>query len=390
MIRKIITGDITSNLLPNFLNIMMLGFGTTIISLIIALNYTYNQKVAKDLKGADMVVGAKGSPLQLVLSSVYHFDQDNGNIPYEEVLKLADNPYIKSITPLYMGDYYKGHKIIGTDKSYLEKFNAGLAEGSLFENDFDIVIGSKVAHNNHLSLGESFSGNHGHGQDAYAHHDFKYTVTGILEETETVLDYLILCNLNTTDILHRDPDDSLKTFEITSALIELNDPEAIYTLPDEINNHTSLLAAVPAFEINKLSHITGLGTTLLEGIAWSIVFLSALSIFITVFRSVRARRFELAIMRMMGATRFTLIKIILLETWLTTGIGYVLGLAVSRFGIWILQHKVLYQTSMAISYQLTPPEKWLFPILIIFSTLSVAIPMVYAFRLNISRILSKE
>lgn len=390
MIRKIITSGIGTHLLPTTLNVLLLAFATAIISLILALNFSYNQKVERDLKNIDLVVGAKGSPLQLVLSSVYHLDVAKDYIQYEEAKSLLNNPYVASWTPLAYGDYYKGYKIVGTDYSYLERYDAQISSGRLFENDFEVVLGSEIAKTNHLKIGDKFSGNHGIGEDATAHHAFKYTIVGILEPSESIIDYLFVSNLNSVCRVHSTEEEFTGPQEISAALIELNAPEALHILPDYIDKNTSLMAAVPVFEINKLSNITGLGITLLEGIAWSLVFLSALSIFITIYRSVRNRRYELAIMRMMGATRLTLIKIILLETWITTTLAYLIGLAASRFGIWFIQHEVIRQASLTLPYQLTPAEKYIYPILIIFSTLAVTIPMVYAFRLDISKILAEE
>lgn len=412
MIRKIITGGLTFQPLSTLLNVILLAFGTTIISLILVLNHAYNQKIAKDLKNIDLVVGAKGSPLQLVLSSVYHMDQPTGNIPVEEVNKLRENRQIKSITPLAYGDNYKGYRILGTDKSYLKKYDAHIAEGRLFSKEFEVVLGADIALYNHLKIGDTFVGNHGSSQEAEAHHEHPYTVVGILEKSESVLDHLIICNVNTVWLIHHHEDeeaaaqahdhehddghahdhnhDEIIAKELTALLIELRTPTALITLPRKINAETSLQAAIPALEINRLSHLTGLGTTLLEGIAWSIIFLSALSIFITVYRRVQDRKYELAIMRLMGATRFKLLQIILFETWLTTTIGYLTGMGVSRLGIWILQNKIIEQATLTIAYKFTPTEKYLFPILLLISTISVIIPLIYVFRLNISKILADE
>lgn len=404
MIRKIITGGLTFQPLSTLLNVILLAFGTTIISLILVLNHAYNQKIAKDLKSIDLVVGAKGSPLQLVLSSVYHMDQPTGNIPIEEVNKLRENKQIKSITPLAYGDNYKGYRILGTDQSYLKKYDAHIADGRLFNKEFEVVLGADIALYNHLKIGDTFVGNHGSSEEAEAHHEHPYTVVGILEKSESVLDHLIICNVNTVWLIHHHEDekavvssnqqhrehDEIIAKELTSLLIELKTPTALITLPRKINAETSLQAAIPALEINRLSHLTGLGTTLLEGIAWSIIFLSALSIFITVYRRVQDRKYELAIMRLMGATRFNLLQIILFETWLTTTIGYLTGMGVSRLGIWILQNKIIEQATLTIAYKFTPTEKYLFPILLLISTISVIIPLIYVFRLNISKILADE
>ncbi|MCO5231000.1 MAG: ABC transporter permease [Chitinophagales bacterium] len=395
MIRKIIVGGLSYQFLSTFLNIILLAFGTTIISLILVLNHAYNQKVIKDLKNIDLVIGAKGSSLQLVLSSVYHIDQPTGNIPMDEVNQLKKNKQIKSITPLAFGDNYLGYKILGTDESYLKKYDAEFTKGQMFKNNFEVVIGADIAKYKKIKVGDTFYGTHGNINIGEKHNDHPYKVVGILKKSETVLDYLIICNINTVWLTHHPEqisanDSSVKVDELTSLLVELKSPAALINLPRTINTETPLQAAVPALEINKLSHLTGLGTTLLEGIAWSIIFLSALSIFITVYRRVQDRKYEMAVLRLMGATRYDLMRIILFETWLTTTIGYLAGMGVSRLGVWILQNKIIDQTTLTIAYKFTPTEKFLFPILIFISTASVIIPMVYAFRLNISKILADD
>jgi putative ABC transport system permease protein len=397
MIRKIILGGLVHQPLSTFLNVILLAFGTSIISLILVLNYSYNKKIAKDLNDIDIVVGAKGSPLQLVLSAVYQLDEPTGNISMEEVNQLKKDKNIKSIIPLAYGDNFKGYRILGTEYSYLNKYHATLNNGRLFQKSYEVVLGYDVAKRSQLNVGETFLGNHGSNSVSQSHANHPYEIVGILNKTESVLDYLILSDVYTTwNIHHYDSKELAKNQsqdsvqELTALLVELKNPMALISLPKKINTETNMQAALPAVEINRLSHLTGLGTTLLEGIAWSIIFLSALSVFITVYKRVQDRKYELAVMRLMGATRNKLLMIILFETWLTTTIGYLAGMGVSRLGIWILQNKIIEQTTLTIAYKFTPTEKFLFPILLIISTISVIIPLIYVFRLNISKILASE
>lgn len=397
MIRKIILGGLVHQPLSTFLNVILLAFGTSIISLILVLNYSYNKKIAKDLNDIDIVVGAKGSPLQLVLSAVYQLDEPTGNISMEEVNQLKKDKNIKSIIPLAYGDNFKGYRILGTEYSYLNKYHATLNNGRLFQKSYEVVLGYDVAKRSQLNVGETFLGNHGSNSVSQSHANHPYEIVGILNKTESVLDYLILSDVYTTwNIHHYDSKELAKNQsqdsvqELTALLVELKNPMALISLPKKINTETNMQAALPAVEINRLSHLTGLGTTLLEGIAWSIIFLSALSVFITVYKRVQDRKYELAVMRLMGATRNKLLMIILFETWLTTTIGYLAGMGMSRLGIWILQNKIIEQTTLTIAYKFTPTEKFLFPILLIISTISVIIPLIYVFRLNISKILASE
>ena len=391
MIRKIIFSGLTFQPLLTLLNITLFGFGVAIISLILVLNHTYNKKIEKDLKNIDLVVGAKGSPLQLVLSSVYQIDQSTGKIPLNEISTLKSYPQIKSITPIYFEDHYNRFRILGTDHSYLKRYQASLHQGSIFKDTNEVVLGFIAASRTGLRVGDHFTGTQGSGESAKTYIDHPYKVVGILNRTGSVIDQLIVCSLETVINIHQPSTLSNgKSNQISAFLIELNDPAAIFTLPKKINQIGFLQTAIPRREINKLSHLTGMGTTLLEGIAWSIIFISALSIFVVVYRRVRDRRYELAIMRLVGATRLKLLEIILFEAWVTITIGYILGLAASRFGIWLLQNKMLRNYPLSISYQLTPNEKLIFPVLLLIGTLSVILPLIYVFRLNISKILAKD
>ncbi|MCO5249533.1 MAG: ABC transporter permease [Chitinophagales bacterium] len=393
MISKIIIGGLTRHTLTTMFNITMLAFGTTIISLILVLNYSYNQKIKRDLQNVDIVAGAKGSPLQLVLSGVYHIDYPSDDISMKKVESLGQYSGIKTITPIAFNGHFKDTKILGTETSYLEKYGAQPAQGRMFTQDFEVVIGDEVQKSQKLGLNDNFVETSDNDWKSQKYPPQKYKVVGVLAKTNTVLDYLIVSNLHTvwTIARHNQSDSSLYSGDrVSVALLELYRPTDQEEIVRKINRETNLLAAAPTSEINRLSHLTGLGTTLLEGIAWSIVFLAALSIFITVQRKIQDRKYELAIMRLVGATRYNLINIILIETWITTTIGYLVGMGVSRLGIWILQNKVIQESTLTIAYKFTPSEKYLLPILLILSTVAVVMPLIYVFRLNVSKILAEE
>lgn len=188
--------QIKSRPLSSVLNIILFATGVTIISLVFLLKDSFENQMDKNAGGIDLVVGAKGSPLQLILSGIYHVDYPTGNIDYNEAIELSKNPLIKQAIPLALGDNFNGFRIVGTNKAYPTIYNGQIQAGSLWLKDFEVTIGSKVASKTGLTIGRQFAGVHGLSAESDdVHESTPYTVTGIFKETGTVLDQLILTNI---------------------------------------------------------------------------------------------------------------------------------------------------------------------------------------------------
>src|SRR5687767_6458724 len=142
--------------------------------------------------GYDLIIG-KGSPLQLVLNTVYHIDQSPGNVPYSlyEVLS-KDRRMVKVAVPIVVGDSYKGRRIIGTlpqmfgytlggnpieEPGNVFNYRPGrkfeFAEGTVFHpRKFEAVVGSDVPQLAGLKMGDTFVATHGapaEGQKEHVH-----------------------------------------------------------------------------------------------------------------------------------------------------------------------------------------------------------------------------
>src|SRR5690606_32554707 len=150
----------------------------------------------------DLVVGAKGSPLQLILSSLYHVDNPTGNISLHEAQKLATNPFIELAVPISLGDNFKGHRLIGTDSSYLELYDLTIKEGVIWNKPFEALIGSAVASKQGLKIGDTFHTAHGLSAEGHVHDEHPFLITGILQQSGSIVDNLILCNLESVWDVH--------------------------------------------------------------------------------------------------------------------------------------------------------------------------------------------
>lgn len=272
-----------------------------------------------------MVVGAKGSPLQLVLSSVYHIDIPNGNIDKALANKISKNPNIKQIVPIALGDNYKGFRVVGTTKDFLNLYGLELSSGDIFKNSFEVLAGASTG----LKLGDTFAASHGFSTNNDDVHDAHlYTVIGILEKSGTVADRLLMTPYESVQKLHADHDhhhghhghnhkndDKHKNLsnEITALLIKVKTPMATMTLPRTLNQEGNILAAVPSYEIAKLSKNFGIGERLVFMLFFAFMGIAVLMIFSNLSSNLVTRQYDLAVMRVLGASPLIIFSIVLFE-----------------------------------------------------------------------------
>ncbi|MES1249474.1 MAG: ABC transporter permease, partial [Chitinophaga rupis] len=336
------------------LSIVLLTFGVGIISLLLNLYQQAEDKFNNDLKDIDLVIGAKGSPLQLVLSAVYHVDAPTGNILRADVEKIVHDPLIEQAIPLAYGDSYKTYPIVGTDTNYLKLYGAIFKEGHGFTKVLEAVLGSQVAASSGLKPGGLFWGTHGMGAKGHVHKEFQYKVAGILQPSNTVLDNMIVTDVATVWKIHhhhsadeekeeagegKDTSPAHMTKpedELTALLLKFRSPMGLLTIPRIINETTNMQAASPVLEINRLFDLLGVGVTTMEWIAFAIMLLSGLSVFISLYSRLQERRYELALARSMGSSRLLLFGMILSEGLFLSLTGFLAGIIISRIGLLIL------------------------------------------------------
>lgn len=427
------------------LTLVLFALGVGLISLLLNLNHQLEENFNKNLAGIDLVIGAKGSPLQLILCSMYHVDNPTGNMPIEKCKAFLNpkHPLIAQSVPLSLGDSYKNYRIVGTTYDILNFYEAELSEGDLWRNNMEVTVGASVAKDLHLHIGDKFKSSHGLVEGIEEHeHDF--TIVGILKPTGTVIDQLILCttesiwdshahqgneNLNENknenhaheggehnhdhhDHSHEKKpavkydsltlrktaeDDRLELMkntdqEITSILLKFKSRTNFQSLQmgRNINENTDLQAASPPIEVARLQTNLGAGANVLEKLAGVIVFVSGLSIFISLFSSLKDRKYELALMRVMGGTPNTLFSLILLEGLILAILGYIFGILFSHIGMGIISFFMedSYRYSFS-GLKFLWSEAWLFLGAIIVGFVAALIPALQARKTDISETLGR-
>jgi putative ABC transport system permease protein len=384
MIRKIIFRNLFQHPLSTLLSLLLLTCGTGIISMLLVMQHQLATKMDRDLQDIDLVVGAKGSPLQLVLSSVYQVDAPTGNILLKDAMRIAALPLVRQAIPLAYGDSYQSYRIVGTDSNYLGKYNCVYREGRIFKTDMEAVLGSEVAAHTGLKTGDTFVGMHGLSDNGHAHTAFKYRVTGILAENNTVVDKLVLTNVASVWKIHDDGDEEK---ELTALLIKYRSPQAMISLPRMINETTPMQAANPQLEIKRLFSLMGVGIKTLQAIAFAIVLLSGLSVFIALYTRLKERKYELALARALGSSRLLISSLLLCEGLIMVISGFVLGILLSRVGLLLLNN---YSRIGVFRISLLAEEWYLLLATLLIGIFAAALPAIKAFGLNISKTLAHE
>ncbi|HEU4495502.1 MAG TPA: FtsX-like permease family protein [Flavobacterium sp.] len=426
MIIKLAWKNIWFKPLNTLLSIILLTASVAIISLLILLQEQFEKQFSSNIDGVDMVLGAQGSPLQLILSSVYQVDAPTGNISYDEAKAWMKHPFVKSAIPLAFGDNYRGFKIVGTTPEYLEKFGASVNSGSIFKKNLEVVVGSEIAEKLKIKVGDRFFGSHGDAAEGEVHDQFEYVVSGIAGKTGKVVDNLILSNIQSVWAMHdshehseaeENPDHgqeghihfegdehehhehehekeinsgSERSKEITAVLIKFKNKMGFVTWPRLVAQNTKMQAASPAVEINRLFSLFGIGLDALRYLAYGIMLISGISIFIALYTTLKERKYEFALLRVSGASRMQLLRLLLFESLLLCFVGFILGTIVGRIALFLISSTTDEQYKMAFDpfVFVWQKEGILFIAAIFAGVLAALVPALKAYRLNISKTLA--
>jgi putative ABC transport system permease protein len=378
------------------LNLLLLSLGLASITFLLLVSHQLKQAFERDLQGIDVVVGAKGSPMQLILSGVFHIDAPTGNVPLKAVQALTQHPMVAQVIPISLGDSFQGFRIVGSSHDYIRHYQATLATGQLWTQSMQVVLGATTARKLGLTLGQTFIGSHGLGTGGHAHGDNLYSVVGILAPNGSVLDRLILTDTASVWKVHEDYtalDDEDRQImmderELTLALVRYKSPLAAVSFPRFINTSTEMQAAAPALEITRLLSMLGLGTDVLRAFAGVLLLTAGLSVFIALWSAVRERRGDLALLRMLGAPPRKVAALLLVEAlWLgalAAVLGVLAGQAMAAGLGWLLQ----VDNSLLIGGMAWPSELWLVPALALGVSLVAAIlPALGAYRVSVLELL---
>ncbi|AEG92193.1 FtsX-like permease family protein [Ramlibacter tataouinensis] len=385
--------------LTALLNLLLLTLGLAAITFVVLVGEQAGRAFERDLAGIDLVVGAKGSPLQLILAGVFQIDVPPGNVPLAEVRALQKHPQVARLIPLSMGDSLRGHRIVGTTPDYLAHYGLSLARGQGGFGPMEALLGAGVARATGLAPGEAFVGNHGLGGGGHAHGDTPYRVAGVLAPCGCVADRLVLTSLESVWRVHEDAttaDEEDRRLlqaerEVTLALIAYRTPLAAVSFPRMVNATTAMQAAAPAVEVTRLARMLGVGGDVLRGLGLVLLATAALSVFIALWNAVRERRADLAMLRMLGATPARVAALVVCEALWLALIACVLGLAAGHALAALVGYVLAAQQSLPLSGAVwLARELWIPAAALAVAVVAALIPALSAYRVDVARLLQSR
>jgi putative ABC transport system permease protein len=376
--------------LSTALNLLLLALGIATITVLMLATQQIEERMGRDARGIDMVAGPKGSPMQLVLSAVFHLDAPAGNIPLADAMALAKHRLVKRAIPLALGDSYKGFRIVGTNHDYVAHYGARLADGSLWAKPMEAVLGAEAARVMRLGVGAKFAGAHGLGDGGEEHEEEPYEVVGVLAPTGTVIDRVVLTSVESVWEIHEHGRPPGGPREITALLVQYASPLAAASLPRAVNAGPTLQAASPAYESARLFRMLGVGVEVLRAFGFVLVLAAGLSVFIALTNALQERRYDLAVMRMLGASRAKLMGLLLVEALALSAAGALLGLALGHVLMEVLGSALRAAQQVPVTgWTWAPGELWLIALALGVGVLAALLPAWRASRAEVAPVLAE-
>ena len=366
---------------------LLMILGMTIITVSILVNQITKDTFNKNNPNLDVIVGAKGSPLQLVLSSIHHIDIPTGNISYKNAKNIIKHPAIKFGVPISLGDNFQNFRIVGTEKKFFKLYNAQIETGSIWRKPMQSVIGFNVANSTKLKIDKFFVGSHGLIDTGDVHAEQPYKVVGVLKKTGTILDNLIITSLDSVWLLHSNKNDiknSRDSLEVTALLLKYKNKTSAFSFPRLINRNTNMQAASPNLEISKLFKLTGEAHKAINYLSILIVSLSFAGILFTLLNNISERRYDLAVLRTLGFSKEKIFSIILIEGMTISFLGSFIGLIFGGIVYKSIEYfSLLGKNIIAGQFELIYELIVVWFIILIISFVACLIPCIKAYKQNI-------
>ena len=315
------------------------ALGIAMMQMVLIAERELPKAASQAFGGVDLVVGPSGSALDLVLCCVLHVSDPRGLIPMDAAIRALASPLVRNRAPIALGDNLNGVRIVGTTPEILDVYHAQLATGRMWNGPEQAVLGAQAAHSLKLSIGDGFVGAHGLSEGGEPHDEFPYVVTGILKPTGSALDRLILTSIDTVWDIHRFHDEEEarnngkpsppKILPMTTAFVaSVKSPVALASLPRQIAADDRLGAASPAFESARLDRAARPVIQGVLGIGVLFALVAAITAAAVLAAAMSGGVRDLALLRVLGAHRWEMAAIAIIQAVILSVLAVVVGEAV--------------------------------------------------------------
>jgi putative ABC transport system permease protein len=323
------------------------------------------ESFSNTISQTDLIVGARGGPIQLLLYTVFHIGTPTANVTYESYEKLKNHKAVLWTIPISLGDSHRGYRVVGTNEDFYRHYRyrqdrrLEFARGRAPNGIFDVALGSEVAQALGYGLGARVIITHGitSSRGIMDHDDRPFAVAGILQPTRTPIDRSVYITLEGIEAMHLDWKDGappvkgqetpaeqikkedIKIEQITAFFLRTKSRVQTLALQREITNFPEepLMAVVPGVALAELWNGISYGEQVLKVVALFVVIVGLLGMLMSLYTSLNERRREIAILRALGVGSLKVISLLVFESGLLTLIGAILGVGVVYVSVILLQ-----------------------------------------------------
>ena len=316
----------------------------------------------RTISDTDVIIGARSSPINLVLYSVFQIGNPTNNVTWETYQEITQRPDVGWTVPISLGDSHRGFRVVGTTPSYFKHYkyaesqSLDFAEGGQFKELFDVVIGAQVARDLSYQGGDKITLSHGLGATSFVNHEDKpFQIVGILKPTGTPVDRSVFVSLGAIEAIHLGwqngtptplsrlaTPEQLKQMElipetVTAIFAGATSRAKTLSLQRDLNNYEAeaLQAVIPGVALSQLWNIVSVVERALAIVSAFVIAVGLIGILTSILTSLNERRREMAILRAMGARGHHIFTLLVSEAALLAFMGSVLGLSLLYGLLWL-------------------------------------------------------
>jgi putative ABC transport system permease protein len=387
--------------LATTLTIALLALGVAAVTLVFLTSAQLERRLDRDARDIDLIVGPKGSPTQLVLASLYGLDVPSGSIRWGTVQMLGAEPGVQAVIPVTLGDHYHGTRIVGTTRAYLDHYAARVQDGRAWQAPLEAVMGADVAARVRLAIGSTFIASHGLQRNVgEAHSARPYRIVGVLGRTGTLVDRLVLTDVSSYWTLHPQgtpdgndlvaepaPDDGRT---VSAVLVRCTSASTVANVAAYVNARDELQAVSPVEETARLLEIAALNVDLLKAFAAVLLLSAGLTLFLALYHGLNERRYDVAVMRTLGATRGNVMSLLLFEGVLLALAGTIVGLPLGHALTSLLGFAMTRMQQFSVTGAFWhPAELWIVALALAIGALAAIVPAWRAREIDIAGTLAR-
>ncbi len=403
--------------IPAVLTIFSLALGVALISCVLTLR-AESQTHFETYSGTfDAIVGAKGNPSQVVMSTLFYLDIPVGTIPFGVLSIVQEHPHVENAYPIAIGDSYREFRIIGSSPGLLNDKRNGVefAAGRSFVRRGEVVLGSRVAAETGLKIGDSFVSTHGFDEELGHEHDVPFVVTGILRQSNSPDDVAIFTDIESvwtacgswhieqerhdhathTHAADANADSEKSQSEVgalTAILVKLKPGESSKEFQADINANFAAMAVLPRDEVARLyvKEIALLRNALMI-VAVLVVVVSIVSLAVNLYMSVLQRKRDIAVMRSLGAGSSDIFGVVLCESGALTTVALLAGSLTGHLAAWLLGMELANRSGVVIqAFSIQAGELTSYALVLAAALTAAVIPAMRSYRTDIALDLAEE